>query len=68
MKYTQDTNTLLSELLKYKPAKELRFSEFIDQFMEDPKDHLQTSSIIILEAVRSKGYKIISNNGIPAIS
>tara|TARA_R110002020_G_scaffold248845_3_gene462844 strand:- start:1281 stop:3812 length:2532 start_codon:yes stop_codon:yes gene_type:complete len=65
---TEKTNKFLSEILKYKPAEEISFSKFIDDFMEKPKNHLQTSSGIILESIREKGYKIISNNGIPAMS
>lgn len=64
----KDTNKLLSEILNYKPSREMKFSEFINDFMDSPKNHLHTSSSIILEAVRDKGYKIISNNGVPAIS
>jgi serine protein kinase len=65
---SEETNKFLSEILKYTPSKEMKFSDFIGEFMENPKTHLQTSSSIVLESIRSKGYKIISNNGTPAIS
>ena len=59
---------MLSEILQYKPSKEMKFSEFVDNFMENPQDHLHTASSIILNSVKSKGFKIVTNNGVPSVS
>jgi len=46
----------------------LRFSEFIDAFMEDPMACLHTSSTLISEAIKSFGFEIVVRSGEPAVS
>ncbi len=56
------------DLLNYHRRKHMRFSEFVEQFLEKPESFLQTSSTLIFEAVKHFGYKIVIRSGEPVIS
>lgn len=58
----------LRNLLRYQRRKTMRFSEYVDQFIESPEKHLYTSSMLIAEAVRHFGCKIVIRGGEPVIS
>ena len=46
----------------------LRFSEFVDAFVEDPLGCLRTSSTLISEAIQHFGFEIVVRSGEPAVS
>jgi hypothetical protein len=46
----------------------LRFSEYVDVFMENPLACLYTSSTLISEAIKSFGFEIVVRSGEPAVS
>jgi predicted Ser/Thr protein kinase len=46
----------------------MSFTEFLDKLIENPVDHLHTSSTIISNAIRHFGYKIVVRSGEPVIS
>ena len=46
----------------------LRFSEFVDTFVEDPLGCLRTSSTLISEAIQHFGFEIVVRSGEPAVS
>lgn len=46
----------------------MRFSEFLDHFVEDPVDCLRTSSALISEAIKHFGFEIVVRSGEPTIS
>lgn len=58
----------LNELLGHHRRKTIRFSEFIEHFTENPNEHLQTSSTLIMSAIRFFGFEIVVRNGEPVIS
>lgn len=58
----------LNDLLGHHRRKTIRFSEFIDTFLEKPNEYLQTSSTLIMSAIRFFGFEIVIRNGEPVIS
>lgn len=58
----------LNDLLGYHRRKTIRISEFIDAFIKRPNEHLQTSSTLIMNAIRFFGYEIVIRNGEPVVS
>lgn len=55
-------------LLGYQRKKTLRFSEFVDAFLEKPEDYLQTSASCISQAIQYFGFEIVIRSGEPIIS
>ena len=55
------------ELLGFQPKTPLRFSQFIENFMENPDGMLKTSAAIILEAIKHFGYEIVVRSGEPIL-
>ena len=58
----------LRKLLHYTRRKTMRFSEYVDKFIESPSKHLYTSSMLIAEAVRHFGFKVVIRGGEPVVS
>ena len=58
----------LKGLLSYKRRKTLGFSEFIEEFTQNPRDFLQTSSTLLARAIEHFGYKVVVRSGEPIIS
>ena len=56
------------DLLKYHPKRNMTFSEFVDGFLEDPESYLKTSSMLVTEAIRHFGFKIVVRSGEPMFS
>ena len=55
------------ELLGYQRKTPMRFSQFIENFMENPDGMLKTSAAIILEAIKHFGYEIVVRSGEPIL-
>ena len=58
----------IKKFLGYSRKKTLRFSSFVEEFMEDPHDFLHTSSTLLSKALQHFGYKIVVRSGEPIIS
>ncbi|MBN1413115.1 MAG: hypothetical protein JW969_19905 [Spirochaetales bacterium] len=58
----------VQKLLQYYKEKSMSFSEFIEEFLENPRAHLHTSSTLIYEAINHFGYKIVIRSGEPTLS
>ena len=58
----------LRKLLHYTRRKTMGFSEYVDQFIASPSKHLYTSSMLIAEAVRYFGFKVVIRGGEPVVS
>ena len=56
------------QLLNHYRKKTISFSEWLDDFMANPGNHLHTSSTLISEAVKFFGYRIVIRSGEPTIS
>ena len=54
-------------LLSYKRKETMRFSQFVDEFIEKPEGMLRTSAGLILEAIKHFGYEIIVRSGEPIL-
>jgi predicted Ser/Thr protein kinase len=46
----------------------MKFSEFLDNFVENPLDCLHTSSTLIAEAIKHFGFQIVVRSGEPTVS
>ena len=55
-------------LLGYQRKKTLKFSEFVEGFLKNPQQYLQTSATCISEAVKYFGFEIVVRSGEPVIS
>ena len=55
------------KILDYRKEESLRFSEFFEQFIDNPAPYLHTSATLIHEAIKHFGYKIVVRSGEPAI-
>lgn len=55
-------------LLGYQRKRTLKFSEFVNAFLETPEDYLQTSATCISEAIKYFGFEIVVRSGEPVIS
>ncbi|MCP4753745.1 MAG: hypothetical protein GY866_22910 [Proteobacteria bacterium] len=58
----------LEDLLGYQKKKSQRFSEFIENVVDNPTDYLHTSSSLISDAVKYFGFEIVLRSGEPIIS
>ncbi|MBT7890083.1 MAG: hypothetical protein HN580_13760, partial [Deltaproteobacteria bacterium] len=58
----------LEELLAGQKKRSLRFSEFINNVVENPDEHLHTSSSLISDAIKFFGFEIVVRSGEPIIS
>jgi predicted Ser/Thr protein kinase len=58
----------IQDLLKRSSKATMKFSEFLEDFQEDPKKHLYTSTSIISNAIRHFGYSIVVRSGEPVVS
>ena len=58
----------IRDVLGYKRNKTLKFSEFVDEFIERPDDFLHTSSTLLTKAIKHFGYEIVVRSGEPVIS
>lgn len=61
-------NLDLRELLGGYTPRSLKFSEFMELFVEDPMGCLRTSSMLISQAIRHFGIEIVVRSGDPSIS
>jgi predicted Ser/Thr protein kinase len=61
-------NDEIRNLLSYKHKKDMKFSEYLDKVFTEPQPHLKLSTDIILDAIKSYGWKITMRNGEPVIS
>jgi predicted Ser/Thr protein kinase len=57
-----------NKLLGYYREKSMRFSQFIEAFVEDPTPCLHTSATLIHAAIKHFGYRIVVRSGEPTIS
>ncbi|MBF0288477.1 MAG: hypothetical protein HQM14_11725 [SAR324 cluster bacterium] len=55
-------------LLGYQSKKTVKFSEFVEGFLESPENYLQTSSTCISESIKYFGFEIVIRSGEPIIS
>lgn len=55
------------KILDYRKEETLRFSEFIEQFIENPAPFLHTSATLVHEAIKHFGYNIVVRSGEPTI-
>lgn len=55
-------------ILGYTRRKHMSFSNFVENFIESPQDHLHTSSSLIFEAIKHFGYKVVIRSGEPVVS
>ena len=46
----------------------MTFTEYVDAFLEDPESYLKTSSMLIAEAIRHFGFKVVIRSGEPMFS
>ncbi|GAG46657.1 unnamed protein product, partial [marine sediment metagenome] len=58
----------IKELLSYKHKRDISFSDYLEDMMKNPQPHLKLSTDIILDAIKSYGWKIKMRNGQPVIS
>ncbi len=58
----------LEELLAGQKKRSLHFSEFINDVIESPDEHLHTSSSLISDAIKYFGFEIVVRSGEPIIS
>ncbi len=58
----------LRELLAGQKKRSLHFTEFIDDVIDNPDDHLHTSSSLISDAIKYYGFEIVVRSGEPIIS
>lgn len=58
----------IEELLSYKHKRDISFSDYLDDVVKNPQPHLKLSTDIILDAIKSYGWKIKMRNGQPVIS
>lgn len=56
------------EMLGLHRRRTLRFSEFVEEFLEHPCDYLHTSSSLIAAAIKHFGFEIVVRSGEPVIS
>ncbi|MCH2207598.1 MAG: hypothetical protein MK132_17215 [Lentisphaerales bacterium] len=55
------------KLLSYKRSESMRFSTFIEQFLDKPEVMLKTSAGLILDAIKHFGYEIVIRSGEPIL-
>ncbi len=55
-------------LLSYHRKQTLRFSEFVQRFLDNPQQYLHTSSSLIAAAIKYFGFEITIRSGEPVIS
>jgi len=55
----------LKKLLGHYKKKSIKFSDFIDKFVEDPYGSTHTSSSLISEAIKHFGFEIVIRSGEP---
>ena len=58
----------IRQLLGCQRKRSLSFSTFIEQFMEHPEKHLQTSATLISNAIKYFGFDIVVRGGEPVLS
>jgi len=58
----------IKKLLNYKFERNIKWSDYLQMVMETPEPHLKLSTDLILDAIKSYGYKIKMRNGQPVIS
>lgn len=58
----------LRSFLGSSKPRSLRFSDFVERFLEDPMGCLRTSSTLISEAIKHFGFEIVVRSGEPAVS
>lgn len=58
----------LRDVLSYSRQNTLRFSQFVDRFIEDPSDFLHTSSTLLSRAIQHFDFSIVVRSGEPVIS
>ena len=63
-----NTELDLIRVLGARKRRSLRFSEFVERFLEDPKGCLHTSSTLIASAIHHFGFEIVVRAGEPAMS
>lgn len=56
------------DLLRYNRKRTLTFSEFIQEFLRNPQNFLQTSSSLITSSVKHFGFRIMIRSGEPVLS
>jgi len=56
------------ELLSYHRLKNMKFSEYVERFIENPEPYLHTSSMLVAEAIKHFGYQIVVRSGEPVLS
>jgi len=56
------------DLLGLRQRRTLRFSEFVQEFLEHPDDYLHTSSSLIAAAIKHFGFEIVVRSGEPVLS
>ncbi|MBN4073980.1 hypothetical protein JYT61_00305 [bacterium AH-315-E10] len=54
-------------LLGYHRTKPMRFSQFVEGFIESPNKELKTSASIILDAIKHFGFEIVVRSGEPVL-
>lgn len=58
----------IKNLLNYKFERTIKWSDYLNMVVSDPEPHLKLSTDLILDAIKSYGYKIKMRNGQPVIS
>ncbi len=58
----------IKDILNYHRRPSVSFSQFIEQFIANPEEHLYTSSTLLIEAIKHFGYEIVVRAGQPVIS
>ena len=58
----------LKEILNYHRRRSMSFTEFVENCISHPEDHIHTSSNLISEAIKHFGYEIVVRAGQPVIS
>ena len=55
-------------LLAYHRKRSMTFATFVDTFMDNPQDFLQTSASLISNSIKFFGYEICIRSGEPTLS
>jgi hypothetical protein len=58
----------LKDILNYYRRRSMSFTEFVENFIQHPEEHLLTSSNLISDTIKYFGFEIVVRAGQPMIS